>query len=95
MYDANAYLIDKAGDKYFLQDLDFDLSEPEDEVTVEGWVARDCDGDLFIYRARPEREDDYWTASCEASVLPKDKFPSVTWESEPLDVTITIKPKKK
>ena len=61
---------------YQASDLDFDVEESE-EVTIDGWVARGRDGDIYVY----------WDE-------PITSFPSLAWESEPLEVTITIKPKK-
>ena len=77
--------------------LDFDLPEPEEEVTIEGWVARDDDGDIYAYRNKPTREDNFWLDDDAPSLisLPITSFPDLTWESDPLEVTITIKPKKK
>lgn len=81
--------------------LDFDLPEPEEEVTIEGWVARDSDGTLGIFAVKPKRvrykhnnKNGLWMARTITDLVP-EVFPSVTWESEPLAVTITINPKKK
>lgn len=95
------YFADEKGAIYIETDLDFSLSEPEEEVTIEGWVARDENGMLCVYTSKPERdsspiiiEPDYWNGEFLCR-LEDAQFPSVTWESEPLAVTITIKPKKK
>ncbi len=64
---------------------------PEKKV-VEGWVARDKDGMIFLHKIRPQRvlfaegfppEEDFYE-------LPKDSFPSITWESEPRKARIEI-----
>ena len=81
---------------YQASDLDFNVEEPE-EVTIDGWVARDKDGEIFFYRDKPIRDNSFWYDSLPEGGyfgLPRDFFPDVTWESEPLDVTIAIKPKK-
>lgn len=90
---------------YHPSDLDFDVEEAE-EVTIDGWVARDKkDNALNLHAEEPYRtqsgyqqgdEPDWWESEC-ASFLPLDKglFPSLTWESDPLEVTVTVKPKKK
>ena len=90
------------GKHYKLSDLDFNVDE---EVTIDGWVARDKkDNALNLHAEEPYRtqsgyqqgdEPDWWESEC-ASFLPLDKnlFPSLTWNSEPLEITITIKPKK-
>lgn len=86
---------------YKESDLDFTLSEPEEEVMIDGWVARDSDGDLGIFAVKPERvrykdnnKNGLWMART-ITELDSEAFPSVTWESDALPVTITIKPKKK
>ena len=93
------------GKHYKLSELDFNVEEAE-EVTIDGWVARDKkDNALNLHAEEPYRtqsgyqqgdEPDWWESEC-ASFLPLDKglFPSLTWESDPLEVTVTVKPKKK
>ena len=79
------------------EDIEPCISEEPEEVIIDGWVARDEYGDIYVYKNKPTREDDVWTdddASC-SFLLSITSFPSLTWESDPLEVTITIKPKKK
>lgn len=108
MYDGNAYVIDKAGDKYFLQDLDFTLSEPEEEVRIEGWVAIDEAYDAcFLHTSKPHQVSqeiadtgDYntvWESDGKTYLLDTGLFPDMDCDSEPVEckVTITIKPKRK
>ena len=81
--------------------LDFDLPEPKEGVTIEGWVARD-DGErwherelhLFI-RNKPERRKlmGDWIGRS-SMTLDSNLFPSLTWDDDPIEVEITIKPKK-
>lgn len=81
-------------------ELDFNAEESE-EVTIDGWVARDEDDKAYLHSIRPERgfDDDrnvgVW-GNCVGyqMIALKRIFPSLTWESNPLEVTITIKPKK-
>lgn len=82
-------------DSHYPSELDFNVEESE-EVTIDGWVARDEDGDIYVYKGKPTKEEDYWLDDDAASIvlLPITYFPSLTWESDPLEVTITIKPKK-
>ncbi len=71
----------------------FNTAVPAPEkAVIEGWVARDKDGMIFLHKIRPQRvlfaegfspEEDFYE-------LPKDSFPSVTWESEPAKVRIEI-----
>lgn len=79
---------------YSPSELDFNIDEEE---TIDGWVARNKNGDLFIYTHKPERNfiKSYWMGEISDMTPDNNVFPSLTWESEPLEVTITIKPKKK
>jgi len=75
------------GELYSKADLDF-LPEKETAV-LEGWVARDNGGFISLFSYRPDRvikEDlGFWEHGDESHEidLPRDSFPSVTWESEP------------
>lgn len=83
---------------YQASELDFNVDKSE-EVTVNGWVARDSNGTLWICSEEPQRYSDWWIIDTDEEYtkkeLPPYLFPSLTWESDPLEVTITIKPKKK
>lgn len=87
---------------YRENELDFDLSEPQEEVTIEGWVARDSDGSLNVFPERPTKvANDFWMNE-HCHYLLRDiqyecdnALPSVTFENSPQEVTVTIKPKKK
>jgi len=73
-------------------------------IVIQGWVCRDKkDNALNLHAEKPYRaqsgydvcdEPDWWESDC-ASFLPLDKslFPDLTWESEPLEVEIIMKPK--
>lgn len=66
---------------------------PKDADTViQGWVARDKDGDVFLYQNEPDRNEIAWDGYMMRS-LPIDSFPDLTWESDPEPVEITIKRK--
>lgn len=86
------------GKHYKLSELDFNVEDAE-EVTIDGWVARNnepCHGyDLHLFTSKPIRRQIMgdWYGYGETKLDTKP-FPSLTWESEPLEVTITIKPKK-
>ena len=70
--------------------------ESVEEVTIDGWVARDSNGTLWICSEEPQRYSDWWIIDTNEEYtkkeLPSYLFPSLTWESDPLEVTITIKP---
>lgn len=84
--------MEQDGSMYAPSDLDFNV----EEVTINGWVARDKYGDICVYENKPTRRYDFWfdDDAPNFTLLPITSFPSVTWESDPLEVTITIKPKK-
>lgn len=56
-------------------------------------VARDNNGDLYLFGEKPERSRECWwaTAGVDGTYLRLDKtlFPQVTWETEPLPVAVT------
>lgn len=75
------------------------LSEEQREATINGWVARTQDGLLGLLRIKPERScGDWWIdlSADERAIyrLPPELFPDITWDSDPIEVEITIKPKK-
>ena len=93
---------------YQESELDFDLSEPEEEVTIEGWIARDSQdgqngigaGEIYLYPCKPILKEEWFTIPQDVEYnaairLDKSLFPSITFENSPQEVTITIKPKKK
>lgn len=77
------------------------LIEQIEYLLERGWVARDADGDLYLYRNKPSREGlqppekGFWAASGQYSALDDQLFPSVTWDSDPLEVDILVLPKMK
>lgn len=76
------------------ESLDF-LPEKE-TVELEGYVARDEDGFISIYQNKPTRDEydchGFWhDDDTESHIeLPITSFPSVTWQSEPQRVRITL-----
>lgn len=68
--------------------------EDSEDTVIQGWVARDYDGDVFLYQNEPDRNEIAWNGYMMHS-LPIDSFPDLTWESEPEPVEIIIKRKKK
>lgn len=77
-----------------------------EDTVIQGWVCRDKkDNALYLHVEKPYSaqsgcdvwdDPDWWGIDC-ASFLPLDKslFPNLTWESDPQEVEITIKRKKK
>lgn len=90
--------LDFAFDRAYALGKQESKQESKQETVIQGWVARDEDGDLYIYRSKPFREEStsaggFWSAYGASSALDNALFPSVTWESEALEVDITITPK--
>lgn len=80
--------------------------EYAEEVTIDGWVAIDeAYNDCFLHTSKPHQEsqaiadtgdyDTVWESDGKTYLLDKGFFPAMDSESDPLEVTITIKPKKK
>ncbi len=89
-YNGETSFIELHGE-YQAEELDCNIPAPEKAV-IEGWVARDRNGDLSLYRTYPERQEKlgYWRDGDGESELPKGSFPSITWESEPCKARIEI-----
>jgi len=62
---------------------------------IHGWVARDEDGRLCMYGDKPFRDIFYgnktWFVERDLWELPKELFPEITWESEPVEVELLIR----
>ena len=78
---------------YFREDMIDFLPEKETAV-LEGWAARDANGELNIFYHKPERVNDLsvqgWLSIDGYLPLDRSLFPSVTWQSEPKRVRIKI-----
>ena len=63
------------------------------------WIARDLDGDLYLYDIKPEKGNIQWQIPCNESgiiaMLDSESFPNVKWEDEePTEVDIVPKSSK-
>lgn len=60
--------------------------------TIKGWVARDKEGDLYVFRERPERTKDAWYGTAVLFICERNNpyFPSLRWEDEPIEVELPI-----
>ena len=59
----------------------------------EMWLARDKDGDLFIYEKEPFKDEraEQWTLVGRMSFLPANLFPEVQWsDKKPTKVKLII-----
>ena len=57
------------------------------------WVARDDDGMLYLYLAKPRKHQSKWLPNIRFDFveLSRESFPEVKWEDEdPTEVTIVI-----
>jgi hypothetical protein len=56
------------------------------------YLARDKNNDLYLFKIFPERRRECWWADCELDGsylrLEKNLYPEVTWDTEPMEVSI-------
>ena len=92
------YYCTQSGESFQDYELEF-LSDTPEKVTLEGWVARDEEfdedffpTDIFLYKKKPIRNKNLgtWESGLYDFAIPHDSFPSVTWETEPKRVKLTI-----
>ena len=68
--------------------------------TINGYVARDKDGTLRFCYHKPRRENQIeqtWWGSCDADFdiwneTLEEPFKDLTWEDEPVEVTLSLVP---
>ncbi len=75
--------------------IDDGEKEEEKEVEVDAWLARDSNGDLWIYvcKNKPTKEDCYWHCDEDADCMEIDGkfFHEVQWsDEEPTKVRLVI-----
>ena len=63
---------------------------------LEAWVARDYDGSLYMYTAKPKKKSYFWHAPKVGYVKLDDSlFPEVQWsDEEPKGIELSIKNEK-
>ena len=68
----------------------------EQTLSMQGYVTRDLDGKLSLFLNRPIRNIYGWWQSSKfrerEHVLSESAFPALTWDDEPIEVEVTIKP---
>ena len=59
---------------------------------LKAWVARDDDGSLYMYTAKPKKLSDYWHAAGVGYMKLDDSlFPEVQWsDEEPKGIELSI-----
>jgi len=59
------------------------------------YLARDKNNDLYLFYGKPRRGRECWWAEegVDGTYLKIEKslYPEVTWDSEPLEVSLTVK----
>lgn len=63
---------------------------------LKAWVARDKDGMLYLYLAKPRKSQSKWLPNIlfDFVGLSSESFPEVKWEDEePTELTFTVKNK--
>lgn len=64
-------------------------------VIIDGWVARDENGDLYAYIERPTKRKTCWNAPSQCMMLDENLYPEVQWEDEePKEVALIIAEKE-
>lgn len=68
-----------------------------EETVISGWVARDKSGYLVLHYKKPHRTfgNAKWYSAQSQKSLPRDSFSDLTWDSDPIEVELIIKRKKK
>jgi hypothetical protein len=62
----------------------------EKEITIDGWVARDKDGVIYVYSVKPGKKRIKWISS-DFINIERHSFPEVKWEDkEPTKVKLII-----
>ncbi|WP_290437781.1 hypothetical protein [Muribaculum intestinale] len=90
--------MEQDGSMYAPSELDFKVEEAE-EVTIDGWVARNKDNSLYLFKAEPwyNSPRGYWDdhlMSIGCFSIPSESFPHITFDNSPIEITLTLKLKK-
>ena len=63
---------------------------------LEAWVARDYDGSLYMYTAKPKKKSYFWHAPKVGYLIDDSLFPEVQWsDGEPKEIELSIMEKSK
>lgn len=61
---------------------------------MELWIARDKDGELYLYNKKPSRQEEnfciFHIDGGDCCKIPDEYYPSVTWENSPKKMTIEL-----
>lgn len=89
-------MLNEALEKETKESLNQWLSEKDADTVIQGWVARDDDGQLlYLYGSMPTRGINMWNGHG-SLLMPLDAklYPDLTWGDDPIEVEIIIKRKK-
>lgn len=71
--------------KYF-DETYFNREDLLKQLRKEGYnyLARDENGDLWVFRVKPEKEDDFWDAKTDyhSVIIENDSFPEIKWTDD-------------
>lgn len=82
-------------DGHYYPTSELDLNLDSEDTVIQGWVARDSNGDLWTYTHKPIRSDkSYWLGEVADFALSNDMLPNLTWSDDPQECEIIIKRKK-
>lgn len=86
------YIVERACCCAFKDGANFALGKQETDAdtVISGWVARDLDGEVFLYENKPERGDGEWLGRISSEF----DFQQLKWGSDPIEVELIIKRKK-
>lgn len=89
-------MLDEALEKETTESLNKWLSEKDADTVIQGWVARDDDGQLlYLYGSMPTRGINMWNGHGSLLMsLDAKLYPDLTWGDDPQEVEIIIKRKK-
>ena len=67
------------------------LREVNQLPKIKGWLAKDEDADIDLYINKPKRAGEMWVGQTYPIHLDWETlFPELTWESEPLEIELTV-----
>ena len=95
----DAWMVDHTDEEVYEALKKYGAIEDVEEAMIQGWVARDMNGDLVCCAgSKPYKEENipFWKVDFRNFIecIPNDLFPELTWESEPEEVELIIKRKK-
>lgn len=90
--------MEQDGSMYAPSELDLNVEESE-EAPIDGWVARNKDNSLYLFKAEPwyNSPRGYWDdhlMSIGCFSIPSESFPHITFDNSPIEITLTLKLKK-